>query len=140
MIVGTVGGGTGLPTQRACLEIMGLAGAGHARAFAEVAAALALAGELSITGALAAGHFTEAHRRLSRGPVRSQERFLVNRWIIYQRERFPLAGHAPLVAAFSVSAVCFSRLVRGEAGLPDATFVGSRVSHGVALLPAAPHQ
>ena len=67
LIVGTVGGGTGLPTQRACLEIMGLAGAGHARALAEVAAALALAGELSITGALAAGHFTDAHRRLSRG-------------------------------------------------------------------------
>jgi hydroxymethylglutaryl-CoA reductase (NADPH) len=67
MIVGTVGGGTGLPTQRACLEILGMAGPGHARAFAEVAAALALAGELSITGALAAGHFTQAHRRLARG-------------------------------------------------------------------------
>ena len=67
LIVGTVGGGTGLPTQRACLEIMGLAGAGHARALAEVTAAVALAGELSITGALAAGHFTDAHRRLSRG-------------------------------------------------------------------------
>lgn len=67
MIVGTVGGGTGLPTQQACLEILGMAGPGHARAFAEVAAALALAGELSITGALAAGHFTQAHRRLARG-------------------------------------------------------------------------
>jgi hydroxymethylglutaryl-CoA reductase (NADPH) len=67
LIVGTIGGGTGLPTARACLDIMGLAGAGHARALAEVAAAVALAGELSITGALAAGHFTEAHRRLSRG-------------------------------------------------------------------------
>jgi hydroxymethylglutaryl-CoA reductase (NADPH) len=69
MIVGTVGGGTGLPTQRASLELMGLAGAGHARALAEVAAAVALAGELSITGALAAGHFTDAHRRLSRAPA-----------------------------------------------------------------------
>jgi hydroxymethylglutaryl-CoA reductase (NADPH) len=67
MIVGTVGGGTGLPTQKACLEIMGLAGPGHARALAEVAAALALAGELSITGALSAGHFTRAHQRLARG-------------------------------------------------------------------------
>jgi hydroxymethylglutaryl-CoA reductase (NADPH) len=71
LIVGTVGGGTGLPTQRACLEIMGLAGAGHARALAELAAGLALAGELSITGALAAGHFTDAHRRLSRGTTDS---------------------------------------------------------------------
>lgn len=67
LIVGTVGGGTGLPTQRACLDILGLAGAGHARAFAEVAAAVALAGELSITGALAAGHFAGAHHRLARG-------------------------------------------------------------------------
>ena len=68
MIVGTVGGGTRLPTQRACLEILGLAGEGHARALSEVAAAVALAGELSITGALAAGHFVEAHKQLARGP------------------------------------------------------------------------
>lgn len=67
IIVGTVGGGTGLPTQRACLDIMGLGGPGHARAFAEVTAALALAGELSITGALTAGHFTRAHEKLARG-------------------------------------------------------------------------
>ena len=58
MIVGTVGGGTRLPSQRACLDILGLAGPGHARALAEVAAALVLAGELSIIGALTAGHFT----------------------------------------------------------------------------------
>lgn len=69
LIVGTVGGGTGLPTQKACLEILGLAGAGHARALAEVAAALALAGELSIIGALTAGHFTRAHQQLARGPA-----------------------------------------------------------------------
>jgi hydroxymethylglutaryl-CoA reductase (NADPH) len=67
IIVGTVGGGTGLPTQRACLDIMGLGGPGHARAFAEVTAALALAGELSIIGALTAGHFTRAHQKLARG-------------------------------------------------------------------------
>jgi hydroxymethylglutaryl-CoA reductase (NADPH) len=67
LIVGTVGGGTGLPSQRACLELLGLAGTGHARAFAEVAAALCLAGELSITGAICAGDFTSAHERLARG-------------------------------------------------------------------------
>jgi hydroxymethylglutaryl-CoA reductase (NADPH) len=66
LMVGTVGGGTGLPSQRACLELMGLAGAGHARALAEVAAGLMLAGELSIIGALAAGHFSRAHRKLAR--------------------------------------------------------------------------
>ena len=67
LIVGTVGGGTGLPSQRACLDLMGLAGPGHARALAEVAAALALAGELSIIGALASGEFARAHRLLARG-------------------------------------------------------------------------
>lgn len=36
----------------------------------------------------------------------------MTRWITYQRERFPLAAHAPLVAAFSASAVCYSTLVR----------------------------
>jgi hydroxymethylglutaryl-CoA reductase (NADPH) len=67
LIVGTVGGGTGLPSQRAGLEILGLAGAGHARALAEVCAALALAGELSIIAALSAGHFAQAHAKLARG-------------------------------------------------------------------------
>jgi hydroxymethylglutaryl-CoA reductase (NADPH) len=67
LIVGTVGGGTSLPSQKACLDLLGLAGAGHARAFAEVTAALLLAGELSIIGALTAGHFTRAHQRLARG-------------------------------------------------------------------------
>ncbi len=41
-----------------------------------------------------------------------------NRWWVYQRERFPLLGHAPLVAAFSFSAVAYSSLLRGEAALP----------------------
>lgn len=67
LIVGTVGGGTALPSQQACLELMGLAGSGHARAFAEVCASLALAGELSIVGALCSGHFSRAHERLARG-------------------------------------------------------------------------
>jgi hydroxymethylglutaryl-CoA reductase (NADPH) len=56
-----------LPSQRACLDILGLAGPERARAFAEVCAALSLAGELSITGALAAGQFSRAHQRLARG-------------------------------------------------------------------------
>lgn len=65
--VGTVGGGTGLPSQRACLELLGLAGAGKARAFAELCAALCLAGELSIIGAFVAGHFGRAHQSYARG-------------------------------------------------------------------------
>jgi hydroxymethylglutaryl-CoA reductase (NADPH) len=68
LIVGTVGGGTGLPTQSAALDLLGLRGTGHARAFAEVAAALCLAGELSIIAALSAGHFASAHSKLARSP------------------------------------------------------------------------
>lgn len=66
IMVGTVGGGTGLPSQKACLELMGLSGSGHARALAEVCAGLLLAGELSIIAALSAGHFSRAHRKLAR--------------------------------------------------------------------------
>lgn len=66
LTVGTVGGGTSLPSQQASLDILGLCGTGKAAALAEVCAGLCLAGELSITGALCAGQFAEAHRRLGR--------------------------------------------------------------------------
>jgi len=66
IMVGTVGGGTGLPSQKACLDLLGLAGSGNARALAEVTAALCLAGELSIVGAFCAGHFSRAHHKLAR--------------------------------------------------------------------------
>jgi 4-hydroxybenzoate polyprenyltransferase len=42
----------------------------------------------------------------------------VRRWWTYQRERFPLAAHGPLIAAFSFCAVSYSRMLRGEPGLP----------------------
>jgi hydroxymethylglutaryl-CoA reductase (NADPH) len=67
IMVGTVGGGTGLPSQRACLDVLGLAGPGKAQALAEVCAALCLAGELSIMGAICSGDFSRAHRLLARG-------------------------------------------------------------------------
>ncbi|MEW8066946.1 MAG: hydroxymethylglutaryl-CoA reductase [Candidatus Thiodiazotropha endolucinida] len=67
LIVGTVGGGTGLPSQKAGLDLLGLAGTDNSRAFAEVAAGVTLAGELSIIGALCAGHFARAHQQLARG-------------------------------------------------------------------------
>jgi hydroxymethylglutaryl-CoA reductase (NADPH) len=67
VIVGTVGGGTGLPSQNACLRILELAGPDHAEAFAEVCGALALAGELSIIAALSCDEFTRAHSRRARG-------------------------------------------------------------------------
>ena len=66
LVLGTVGGGTGLPSQSAALRLMGLAGPGKAAALAEVAAALCLAGEISIIAALSAGQFTQAHHALAR--------------------------------------------------------------------------
>jgi hydroxymethylglutaryl-CoA reductase (NADPH) len=66
LIVGTVGGGTDLPSQRSCLEIMGLSGQGNAPALAEVCAAVCLAGELSLMGAVCAGELARAHRCLAR--------------------------------------------------------------------------
>lgn len=68
LIVGTVGGGTHLGTQRECLEIMGCYGAGNARKLAEITAGVCLAGELSILAALAEGHFVSAHETLGRPP------------------------------------------------------------------------
>ncbi len=69
--VGTVGGGTGLPTQSAALELLGVAGGGdppgsNADALAEVIAAGALAGELSLLGALASSNLASAHEELGR--------------------------------------------------------------------------
>jgi len=57
-------------------------------------------------------------------------RSFLRRWFIYQKERFPLLGHGPLVAAFSLSAVCFSALLRGQTHLPPlkyllVAFIGS---------------
>lgn len=66
LIVGTVGGGTSLPTQRECLGIMGCFGAGNALKFAEICCAVALAGELSIASAMSVDHFTQAHENLGR--------------------------------------------------------------------------
>ncbi len=66
LIVGTVGGGTSLPTQRECLDIMGCLGQGKSRRFAEICAAVVLAGELSIAAAISEGHFTKAHQYLGR--------------------------------------------------------------------------
>lgn len=70
--VGTVGGGTGIDTQAACLRLLGVAGGGepegaHAKAFAEIIVAGVLAGELSLLGALAAHHLARAHKQLGRG-------------------------------------------------------------------------
>lgn len=66
LIVATVGGGTGLPTQRECLELLGCAGPGHADKFAEICAATVLAGETSLASAVIAGDWVTSHERYGR--------------------------------------------------------------------------
>jgi len=65
--VATFGGGTRLETAKECLEIMGVYGSGGVGKFAEIVAGTVLAGELSLMGALAAGHLARAHKDLGRG-------------------------------------------------------------------------
>ena len=66
LLVGTVGGGVDLPTQRECLEILGCHGTGKVLKFTEIVAASVLAGELAISIAITNGSFVEAHEKLGR--------------------------------------------------------------------------
>ena len=73
--VGTIGGGTVLEPQSACLDLLGVRGAHpthpgeNARRLARIVAASVLAGELSLCSALAAGHLVQAHMAHNRSQV-----------------------------------------------------------------------
>ncbi|KAI3736267.1 hypothetical protein L6452_15806 [Arctium lappa] len=70
--VGTVGGGTQLASQSACLNLLGVKGANkesagsNARQLAMVVAAAVLAGELSLMSAIAAGQLVKSHMKYNR--------------------------------------------------------------------------
>ncbi|MFW6299317.1 MAG: hydroxymethylglutaryl-CoA reductase [Oceanicaulis sp.] len=66
LIVATFGGGTGLPTQSECLELLGCKGKGKVGRFIEICAATVLAGEVSLAGAVVAGDWVESHEKLGR--------------------------------------------------------------------------
>jgi hydroxymethylglutaryl-CoA reductase (NADPH) len=66
LIVATYGGGTGLATQRECLELLGCYGAGRVRKLAEIVAATVLCGELSLGSAIVAEEWVKAHDLLGR--------------------------------------------------------------------------
>jgi hydroxymethylglutaryl-CoA reductase (NADPH) len=73
LIVATCGGGTGLPTQRECLEMLGCYGTGKVHKLAEIIAATVLCGEISLGWAIVADDWVAAHERLGRnrpGPAR----------------------------------------------------------------------
>ncbi len=70
LMIGTVGGGTGLATQHEALSMLGVAGGdngNNARLFAEIAGAAILAGEISLLASLEEGTLARAHAQLGRG-------------------------------------------------------------------------
>lgn len=75
----------------------------------------------------------QAHSDAPVAPPATRERAsLLARWWVYQRERFPLATHVPLIAAFSFCTLTFSMLARGHVALPS--LKAALVAFGTALL------
>jgi len=66
LIVATYGGGTGLPTQQECLNILDCNGTGKVRKLAEIIGATVLAGEVSLMSAVLAGDWVTSHDALGR--------------------------------------------------------------------------
>jgi len=66
LIVATYGGGTGLPTQRECLELLGCYGEGKVLKLAEIIAATVLCGEVSLGSAIVSEDWVRAHDLLGR--------------------------------------------------------------------------
>ena len=66
LIVATYGGGTGLPTQRECLAVMGCVGRGKVRKFAEIVAGVVLAGEISLGSAISSLDWVSSHEEYGR--------------------------------------------------------------------------
>ncbi len=66
LIVATYGGGTSLPTQRECLEILGCVGKGKVLKFAEIVAGVVLAGELSLAAAISSSDWVSSHEKYGR--------------------------------------------------------------------------
>lgn len=73
--VGTIGGGTVLPPQSACLQMLGVKGScterpgDNARRLAQIICGTVMAGELSLMSALAAGHLVKSHLKHNRSTL-----------------------------------------------------------------------
>ncbi|MDI1300640.1 MAG: hydroxymethylglutaryl-CoA reductase [bacterium] len=66
LIVATYGGGTGLPTQKECLNVLGCYGQGKVQKFAEIVAATVLCGEISLASAIVSDQWVSSHDKLGR--------------------------------------------------------------------------
>ena len=109
LIVGTVGGGTGLPRQNEFLQMMDCAGPGKMGRLAEIIAGFCLALDLSTLSAIAGGQFAAAHEKLGR-----------NRPVAWFRRE-------------DLSPRFFTRLLRGSTQDPELEVVGARLQPDVQL-------
>lgn len=66
LIVATYGGGTGLPTQRECLELLDCYGKNRVHKFAEIVAGTVLAGEMSLASAISSSDWVSSHEQYGR--------------------------------------------------------------------------
>lgn len=66
LVVASYGGGTGLATQRECLETLGCYGNGRVNKLAEIIAATVLCGELSLGAAVVADEWVSSHDEYGR--------------------------------------------------------------------------
>ncbi len=66
LIVATYGGGTGLATQKECLDLLGCFGKGKVHKFAEIVAGVVLAGELSLASAISSSDWVSSHEEYGR--------------------------------------------------------------------------
>lgn len=66
LVVATYGGGTGLPTQKECLDVLGCYGKGKVNKFAELVAATVLCGELSLASAIVSDQWVSSHDQFGR--------------------------------------------------------------------------
>lgn len=66
LIVATHGGGTGIGTQRECLELLGCYGRDRVYKLAEIVGAVALAGEISLASAISSSDWVSSHEQYGR--------------------------------------------------------------------------
>lgn len=66
LIVASYGGGTGLATQRECLELLGCYGQGGVNKLAEIIAGVVLAGEISLASAISSLDWVSSHEQYGR--------------------------------------------------------------------------
>ncbi|MEJ7715629.1 MAG: hypothetical protein WKF40_07985 [Thermoleophilaceae bacterium] len=91
LIVATYGGGTGLATQRECLELLGCYGKGGVRKLTEIVAATVLCGEMSLGAAVVAEEWVDAHDRTAQQALGGAQRH--RRW--REHRPFPPRRRSP---------------------------------------------